>query len=226
MVVMRISTKLSLPLGFLLMFLLSFLLQKSQGFTPSPNPCRANTGLGAAPTDSSKEASSKASIFPVLSKIAGQNWEGACRYVNEDLKPASFKLSGGIRFDLLDGGKGDMLELNSFLVFPNGNRRDIQMRGQRGSLERASMRLDPTSSEGPIYTVLTEVQPDTVLINEVEKVTGRIVMTSSLSLVPGTDSNVIHELVQVSHEVGSEPPSGKEKSAIIEGHQIWRLYKK
>jgi hypothetical protein len=65
-------------------------------------------------------------LFPVLSKINGINWEGTCRYVNDELIPQnSLKLMGGIRFDFL--GANDV-ELNSYLIFPNGNRRDIEMR--------------------------------------------------------------------------------------------------
>jgi hypothetical protein len=50
---------------------------------------------------------------------------------------------------------------------------------------------------GLIYLVVAELPPDTVLLNEVDKATGKIVMTTSLSVVNGGE-----ELVQVSHEVG------------------------
>ena len=65
-------------------------------------------------------------LFPVLSKINGVNWVGTCRYVNDELIPQKeLKLMGGLRFDFL--GKNGV-ELNSYLTFPNGNRRDIEMR--------------------------------------------------------------------------------------------------
>ena len=92
-------------------------------------------------SESSSESSSSAStsatsdmtmldswtyLFPVLSKINGVNWVGTCRYVNDELIPQKeLKLMGGLRFDFL--GKNGV-ELNSYLTFPNGNRRDIEMR--------------------------------------------------------------------------------------------------
>ena len=110
----------------------------------------------------------------------------------------------------------------------------LNHRGKRGSLERASMRLDSTDAEGgPIYTVITELAPYTILINEVDKSTGTVVMTSSLSLVTdAVNESTITELIQISHEVGTSTQgankvsSGKNKSAIIEGHQVWRFYPK
>mmetsp|Transcript_11004 Transcript_11004/g.31889 ORF Transcript_11004/g.31889 Transcript_11004/m.31889 type:complete len:260 (+) Transcript_11004:154-933(+) len=192
----------------------------------------SNSEDDAASTDLSLPGSAGTSppMFPVLNKIAGVAWEGQCRYVNQDLFPASLDIRGGIRFDLPDSKDGgDTVELNSFLVFPNGNRRDVQMRGQRGSLERPSMQLDPTSSGGgPIYTVITELTPDTILINEVDRASGRIVMTSSVSLVldPDLDPNndqTVSELVQVSHEVGSPATTTNKKQPMIVGHQVWRF---
>ena len=97
-------------------------------------------------------------------------------------------------------------------------------RGKRGSAERPSIRLESTASEAPIYTVLTEMEPDTILINEVDKATERIVMTSSLSLVTDYTANrSVMELIQISHEVAAVT-TGRDK--IIEGHQVWRFYKK
>jgi hypothetical protein len=157
-------------------------------------------------------------IFPVLSRIHGINWEGNCRYVNGELQPqTNLLLTGGTRYDLqLDDENNDPAKatctLTSFLTFPDGKTRQVQMVGQRGALERPSMRLDPTE-EGPVYMVITEVLPDTILLNEIEKESGRTILTASLSIPKEGD-----ELIQVSHEVGSE-------DAPIEGHQIWRLKK-
>ena len=146
--------------------------------------------------------------FPVLQKIKRIDWVGNCRYVSgSDLKQANFLLRGGTRYDI----DNDEISLTSFLTFPNGKTRQVVMKG-RSNPNRTSIRLDPTSDEGPIYMVLSELAPDTVLIHEVEKVSGRIVMTSSLSLV---GKKVVDEIVMVSHELGAEIP--------VEGHQVWRL---
>ena len=84
------------------------------------------------------------------------------------------------------------------------------------------MRLDPTptieGNDGPIYMVVTELGPDTIMINEVDKVSKMIVMTSSLSLVfddsTDDDNKKIKELIQVSHEVApSVPPPFKSTTA-------------
>jgi hypothetical protein len=78
--------------------------------------------------------------FPVLSKIAGVNWEGSCRYVSNEGVPASFELTGGIRFDLSSvGNDEDKIDdvgadddstvlMTSFVVFPDGKSREIEMR--------------------------------------------------------------------------------------------------
>eukprot|EP00536_Pseudo-nitzschia_multiseries_P006613 jgi/Psemu1/15723/gm1.15723_g len=215
----------------LLLLVFCYLTAESFGFGVSPvlrqNPV-ASVQLHAAASDGADDSSASSPpspLFPVLRKIAGFQWEGPCRYVNEDLIPASLDLRGGIRFDLPDSNDdNDTVELNSFLVFPNGKRRDIEMRGKRGPVDRPSMRLDSTASSGPIYTVITELAPDTVLINEVDRANGRIVMTSSLSLVVDpNDENTITELVQVSHEVGG--PTTTNRNPMIEGHQVWRFVK-
>ena len=65
--------------------------------------------------------------------------------------------------------------------------------------------------------VLTELPPDTMLIQDVENSSGRVIMTYSISLV-GKKNKMVDEIVQVSHEIGdtrSEIP--------IEGHQVWTL---
>ena len=151
-------------------------------------------------------------LFPVLSQISGVEWNGSCRYVSADLRPVTkLKLVGGVRYDLDD----KTCTLSSFLTFPNGQTREVVMKGKKDENNNShSMRLDSTAPDGgPIYMLLTEVVPDTVLINEVEKSSEKIIMTSSLSIVNGGK-----ELVQVSHEVGD-----KASKTSIEGHQIWRL---
>ncbi|VEU38882.1 unnamed protein product [Pseudo-nitzschia multistriata] len=210
---------------FLLCVVLFSNANESLGFTARSVARRPPFRGGAAQTTRLRASTDSQEAFPVLKKIAGCNWEGSCRYVSEDLKPASFELTGGIRFDLPGpSDDNDIVEMNSFIVFPNGKRRDIQMRGSRGSLQRSSMRLESTAGDGPIYTIITELGPDTVLVNEVSKETGMVVMTSSLSLVvQDGDGGAATELIQVSHEVGA--PAAANKSAMIEGHQVWRFSK-
>jgi hypothetical protein len=184
-------------------------LSNVAAFSPLPQQTRRTTSalqVSAAPSNRKDE------LFPVLRKIQGIDWEGECRYTGADLNPAPFLLKGGSRYDL-DMEADNTCTLTSFLTFPNGQTRRVSMSGKRGSLDRPSMRLDPVEEEGPIYMVLTELAPDTVLLNEVDKESGKIILTASISLVNGGT-----ELVQVSHEVG-------DKDTPIEGHQVWRLKK-
>ena len=80
--------------------------------------------------------------------------------------------------------------------------------------EHEVITLKPIDEEGPIIMKLSEVYPDTILINEEERATGKTIMTSSVSIVQGRNGM---ELVGVSHEVGDEMKN------VIEGHQIWRM---
>ena len=97
--------------------------------------------LLASSNDASTDTSKELLPFPVLSKIAGVNWEGFCRYVSKEGVTASFQLTGGIRFDLPSTGNDDdksdnvdeddndsTVEMSSFVVFPNGKSREIEMR--------------------------------------------------------------------------------------------------
>ncbi|KAL7510619.1 hypothetical protein ACHAXN_007478 [Cyclotella atomus] len=152
-------------------------------------------------------------LFPVISKIAGLQWTGSCRYINQELKPVSnLKLSGGTKYEI----SGTSLTLSSFLTFPNGKTREVVMKGVRRNVtsEHEMITLEPIDEEGPIIMKLSEVYPDTILINEEEKATGRTFMTSSISVVEGMKRI---ELIGVSHEVGDEI------NGMIEGHQIWRM---
>ena len=92
------------------------------------------------------------------------------------------------------------------------------MQGQRNndgedSSSGGAMTLSPVEN-GPIVMKLSEIAPDTILINEVEKESGKIIMTSSITVL---QTNRGTELVGVSHEVGDV---GKDS---IEGHQLWRM---
>jgi hypothetical protein len=163
-------------------------------------------------------------VFPVVSQMQGINWEGTCRYVNSELQPQNqLKLTGGTRFDLdvaqlpKSSSESVSISITSFLVFPDGRTRQVQMKGIRSKTEsRPSTRLDPVvegNLPGPIYMVLTEVGPDTILLNEVERESGRIILTTTLSLVPD-------ELIQSSHEIGTS------RTMPLEGHQLWRFRKR
>lgn len=197
--------------------LMCFLAVSVTAFAPPPHHVQSRfqtqqdiqQTTGVAPLHAAWPPSYNDGLFPVLKQIQGIDWEGECRYTGADLVPASFLLKGGSRYDI----DGKNLNLTSFLTFPNGKTRRVSMSGTRGSLERASMRLDPVEEEGPVYMVLTELAPDTLLLNEVERASGKIILTSSLSIVNGGS-----EIVQVSHEVGSG-------DMPIEGHQVWRLKK-
>jgi hypothetical protein len=80
------------------------------------------------------------------------------------------------------------------------------------------MTLHPVDNDGPIIMKISEIIPDTILINEIEKDSGRIIMTSSISIVQTSRGGL--ELVGVSHEVGGDNNNSTE---TIEGHQIWRM---
>jgi len=154
---------------------------------------------------------SASTLYPVISKIAGKEWTGSCRYVNANLEHATkLKLVGGVKYEISDGNK---LTLSSFLTFPNGQTRQVVMEGERTGEDSGAMTLNPVE-DGPIIMKLSEVAPDTILINEVEKESGKIIMTSSISVVQTMRGT---ELVGASHEVGEV---GKD---AIEGHQLWRM---
>lgn len=213
----------------------------------------------ALSSDTSSSTAAAATLFPVLHRIAGIEWTGPCRYVGADLKHVKdLKLFGGIRYDVTVPNKsstntaGDdttstssdddhdvvMCTLSSFLTFPNGKTREVVMTGAiptaaqgstSGDADAGTLRLNAVEGNGPIYMVLTELAPDTILINEVDKASGKVVLTSSLSLVstrttPGGGGGGLDELVQVSHEVGDDNSgAAASNNIIIEGHQVWRL---
>uniref|UniRef100_A0A7S0FQN7 Uncharacterized protein n=1 Tax=Minutocellus polymorphus TaxID=265543 RepID=A0A7S0FQN7_9STRA len=154
---------------------------------------------------------SASTLYPVISKIAGKEWTGSCRYINANLQHATkLKLHGGVKYEINDDNK---LTLSSFLTFPNDQTRQVVMEGGRTGEDSGAMTLNPLE-DGPIIMKLSEVAPDTILINEVEKESGKIIMTSSITVVQTMRGT---ELVGVSHEVGEV---GKD---AIEGHQLWRM---
>lgn len=202
------------------------------GFVPSKHKHTPQVfPLGSTPKNKENDATGTAagvSKFPVLSRIAGVEWTGTCRYVNAELVHAEkLKLVGGLRYDMdvMEDTSVVQLKLSSFLTFPNGQRREVVMTNKDDSNDNKAtktIRLDSAAEEGgPIYMLLTELAPDTVLINEIEKATGNIIMTSSLSVVTVYNNGASEtELVQVSHEVGDT-----KSASSIDGHQVWRLKK-
>lgn len=198
--------------------------QRSSGFSPpknaapdrrrvppAPNATPPAAGSTSRDATAASDGASTTSAFPVLRRLAGADWLGDCRYVDAGLRPvADLVLTGGLRFDL--DAASAACTFASFLTFPNGKTRRVEMAGFRDDAGAPTMRLDPVE-EGPIHMILAELMPDTVLVNEVESMSGKTVMTTSLSVVNGGE-----ELVMVSHEVG-------DGVAKIEGHQVWRLRK-
>jgi hypothetical protein len=147
--------------------------------------------------------------FPVLSQITGFDWKGNCRYIIGDTKPDSIMLlKGGMRYDLSPSG---VCTMTTTLEFDGGRTRHVRMRGYKES-NSYSMRLYPLDKEESVYTILTEISPDTILLNEVDSETGKVIYTASLSL-----SNDRNELVQVTHELGDGI------KMPVEGHQVWRM---
>ncbi len=159
-------------------------------------------------------------LYPVISRIANTEWTGRCKYTGADLSPLNIKLVGGVRYDIVAPGADDdnqqhFVRLSSFLTFPNGKTREVVMQGRKDGTH--PLKLVSIEDDGPIYMLLTELAPDTILINEIEKSSGRTIMTASLSIVEKDNGEM--ELIQISHEVGDNDVS------LIEGHQTWRLYK-
>uniref|UniRef100_A0A7S0CMU3 Uncharacterized protein n=1 Tax=Proboscia inermis TaxID=420281 RepID=A0A7S0CMU3_9STRA len=204
-----------------LLLILSSCIQISVGFQrihsninshvhfPSNNNIKAPNTLFASQQKEPRSEWNTESIFPVIRRISGINWTGNCRYVGADLIHASnLKLFGGIRYDI----NGSTVLLSSFLTFPNGNTREVMMEGSVNDQSHV-LKLSSTDEGGPIHMLLTELAPDTILINEIEESSGKIVLTASISIVEGSNGM---ELAQVSHEVG-------EGNAVFDGHQVWRL---
>jgi len=187
-------------------------------------------------------AASASTLFPVISKIAGTEFTGSCRYINSKLQHVTnLKLFGGVKYEIIGSTQHQeqqqqlQLRLSSFLTFPNGQTRQVVMQGERISSSSSTtndddnskvgstnniMTLHPVDNDGPIIMKISEIIPDTILINEIEKDSGRIIMTSSISIVQTSRGGL--ELVGVSHEVGDDN-NDNSSTETIEGHQIWRM---
>jgi len=151
-------------------------------------------------------------LFPVLNQIDGVNWQGSCEVVGPDMREQQqqrrAQLFGGMRYDLHGNGTCTM---TSVLTSQDGRTHQIKLQGTRvGKSIKRSIRLDPISEDSPYYTVLTEVPPDTILLNEVDKATNKVIFTASVSIANPD------ELIQVSHDIDA-------RGMKEEDHKIWRL---
>lgn len=168
--------------------------------------------LNGKSQEDSTEGETLVDLFPVLNQIDGINWQGYCSEVDANMQAFKHRptLSGGMRYDLHRNGTCTM---TSVLMSPDGRTHQILLQGTRvGKSNKRSIRLDPITEESPFYTVLTEVPPETILLNEVDKATNKVIFTASVSIASED------ELVQISHEV--EPG---QNGVQDEGHKIWRL---
>jgi len=203
----------------------SFFRIHTLAFSPSTSTFTSKVGVAVSAKSKLSMSSSQTptitqeqqTLFPVISRIAGNDWTGKCRYVNGNLNHLSnLKLTGGLRYDI----NGTTVTLSSFLTFPNGNTREVMMQGTKDmdGKNNSTMRLSSIEKGGPIYMMISEIERDTIIINEIEESTGKIILTASISLLDGKEGM---ELIQISHEVGDN----SNESKVIEGHQVWRLYR-
>mmetsp|Transcript_22751 Transcript_22751/g.40256 ORF Transcript_22751/g.40256 Transcript_22751/m.40256 type:complete len:268 (+) Transcript_22751:96-899(+) len=147
--------------------------------------------------------------YPVMKRIAGHTWEGKMLYASgSELTPAPFKLNGATRCYL----DGRMCILDTLVTLPNGKTRRLLMSGNTSTVDNDfTVKLEPVDDKGPISLFISEVPPDTLLIHEVEKATGKVVLAGSMTIVADGE-----EIVQVSHEIENGKPQGA---------QIWKMVK-
>jgi len=103
---------------------------------------------------------------------------------------------------------GTNVRVTSTATFPNGKKRVVAM---SGTVEGdGPFQLNPESDIGPIRLVMTEIPPCTVLIHELERASGRIVLAGSMSI--DADAS---QITQISHEIGED--------GQITGAQVWHF---
>ncbi|KAL7449634.1 hypothetical protein ACHAWC_001678, partial [Mediolabrus comicus] len=140
---------------------------------------KATAASSIVSTDTSTSAST---LFPVISKIAGTEFTGSCRYINSKLLQhvTNLKLFGGVKYEII--GSTDrhhqrarqqqqqlQLRLSSFLTFPNGQTRQVVMQGERRSSTNDDddttndddnvMTLHPVDNDGPIIMKISQNYP-------------------------------------------------------------------
>ena len=145
-----------------------------------------------------------AARYPVLSKLCGR-WLGEMRYATGDaLALAPFTLTGAMDISISGGGA---CTIESSVVLPNGQERSTRMQVDAADADDGCLRF---SGDGPIDALVTEVAPDTVLLREIERASGRCIMSVSMQL----GERPRREVRQVAHELG-------ENAGDVNGVQLW-----
>eukprot|EP00747_Dinoflagellata_sp_TGD_P169983 gnl/TRDRNA2_/TRDRNA2_200354_c0_seq1.p1 gnl/TRDRNA2_/TRDRNA2_200354_c0~~gnl/TRDRNA2_/TRDRNA2_200354_c0_seq1.p1 ORF type:complete len:260 (-),score=26.44 gnl/TRDRNA2_/TRDRNA2_200354_c0_seq1:49-828(-) len=135
--------------------------------------------------------------FPVLSKLQG-SWRGSMQYASGDsLVLAPFTLMGSMNVIVLSAE----CTIESSVVLPNGKKRVVVMRADADDADCIRF-----TGEGPIDTLVTEVAPDMLLMREIERDSGRLVMSATMQLLKGG------ELRQIGHEL---------VNGTVTGMQLW-----
>ena len=143
-----------------------------------------------------------AARYPVLSKLCGR-WLGEMRYATGDaLALAPFTLTGAMDISI----SGSACTIESSVVLPNGQERATRMQADADA-DDGCLRF---SGDGPIDALVTEVAPDTVLLREIERASGRCIMSVSMQL----GERPRREVRQVAHELG-------ENAGDVNGVQLW-----
>lgn len=159
--------------------------------------------LAALAASSSALQLDAAARYPVLSKLCGR-WLGEMRYATGDsLALAPFTLTGAM--DISISGSG-ACTIESSVVLPNGQERSTRMQADTSD-DAGCLRF---SGDGPIDALVTEIAPDTVLLREIERASGRCIMSVSMQL----GERPRREVRQVAHELG-------EKAGDVYGVQLW-----
>ena len=93
---------------------------------------------------------------------------------------------------------------------------------------------------GPIYMKMIELPPDTILFQELERSSDKVILTGSLSIIQqemqGDDHGDVprqqqnqkqqqQQLVQISHELCYNNHTDIANNYVIKGHQVWRFTK-
>ena len=143
-----------------------------------------------------------AARYPVLSKLCGR-WLGEMRYATGDaLALAPFTLTGAMDIQISETA----CTIESSVVLPNGQERATRMQADADAGD-GCLRF---SGDGPIDALVTEIAPDTVLLREIERASGRCIMSVSMQL----GERPRREVRQVAHELG-------ENAGDVNGVQLW-----
>ena len=165
-------------------------------------PTRRLLCLAALAAYSSALQLDAAARYPVLSKLCGR-WLGEMRYATGDsLALAPFTLTGAMDISI----SGTACTIESSVVLPNGQERATRMQADADA-DDGCLRF---SGDGPIDALVTEIAPDTVLLREIERASGRCIMSVSMQL----GERPRREVRQVAHELG-------ENAGDVNGVQLW-----